>query len=124
MSSFTRATFTPAGRTNAAGRPLYVADQAFEYDVGFLGSGLAVKVDQGFVTDLASLPAFSLPVLGRFLQDLAVPAAVHDRLRGDVRFSLTAGNALFLCAMRDAGLPVWVQWTCFLGVSLNRDRRV
>ena len=122
-SSFKAASFTKTGQVNAAGRPLYSADRSFEYDIGYLGSGLAVEVEAGFLTDLASLPRASLWLLGSYVDALATPAAIHDKLRADARFGLTDGNAVFLCAMADAGLPVWVRWTCFLGVSTNRDRR-
>ncbi len=56
MSSFTTPlSYEPTG-TFRSGRPEYRVTAPFRYEVGEIGSGLVLTVEEGFVTDLASVP--------------------------------------------------------------------
>ncbi|MDB5420656.1 MAG: hypothetical protein JWR59_603 [Brevundimonas sp.] len=119
MSSFTRAVFEPTGET-LNGRAVYRAAEAFDYDIGYLGSGLRVRVEQGFPTDGPSVPFWALPIfpVGAMVRS----AAIHDTLRADPRFTTLEADAIFLAAMQAEGTPAWARELAFLFVRLNRSR--
>lgn len=119
MSSFTDATFAPTGETRA-GRIVWRTAQAFRFEIGFLGSGLAVDVPAGFETDGPSIPWWLAPIArpGSMVRS----AAVHDRLREDPRFSKLEGDAILLTAMAAEGVRPLLRELAFLAVRLNRSR--
>ncbi len=119
MSGFTRAIFEPTGRTRD-GRPVWRAAAAFQFDIGYLGSGLSIEVPAGFQTDGPSIPAFALRVVdaGAMIRS----AAVHDRLREDLRFTKLEGDAIFLTAMAAEGVEPWQRELVFAAVRLDRSR--
>lgn len=79
MSSFTEPLILEALPSERGGRGEFAVYKPFTYEVGFLGSGDAITVPAGFVTDLASIPWFArpfIPISGR----IAKPALLHDWL--------------------------------------------
>lgn len=77
MSSFTNPLYLEALNDETRGRGEFLVYVPFAYEVGWKGSGVAVNVQQGFKTDLASVPWFArafIPIAGR----CAKPALVHD----------------------------------------------
>ena len=63
MSSFTTPLSCEPTGTFRSGRPEYRVTAPFRYEVGEIGSGLVLTVEEGFVTDLASVPWPVLPRL-------------------------------------------------------------
>ena len=121
MSSFTRARRERTELRNAAGRRLYLVVDGFAFHIGFEGSGLAVHVPAGFLTDGPSFPhwlAWAVPAK----RTMTKAAAVHDLLREDRRFSKLEGDAVFLTAMAAEGTPPLLRELAFLLVRLNRTR--
>jgi hypothetical protein len=119
MSSFTRAVFEPTGETRA-GRIVWRAAEAFRFDIGFVGSGLSIDVPAGFETDGPSVPWWLAPVAKA--GGMVRAAAVHDRLREDLRFSKLDGDAIFLTALEAEGVTAWRRELAFLAVRLNNSR--
>ena len=119
MSSFTRARFEATGERRN-GRALYRITDGLTFDVGYLGSGVQVRVPAGFVTDGPTMPAWAARLLPA--RTMMKAAAVHDRLREDPRFSKADGDGIFYVAMCAEGTPVWLRWPAFLAVCLNRSR--
>ena len=120
MSSFTEARFEPTGERRQ-GRKLYRVVGGFDFDIGYLGSGLRVRVPAGFLTDGPSIPIafrWALPT-----NRMVKASAVHDMLREDRRFSKLEGDAIFLTAMQVEGTPAWLREIAFLAVRLNGSRR-
>jgi hypothetical protein len=119
MSEFTRALLEPTGETRG-GRAVYRVAEGFTFDIGYLGSGLAVTVPAGFETDGPSVPAWALWIVdvGAFIKS----ACVHDMLRQDLRFSKLEGDAIFLTAMAAEGVEPWQRELIFLAVRLNNSR--
>lgn len=119
MSSFTEAVFEPAGKTYE-GRPVWRAAEAFTFEIGFLGSGLKIEVPKGFETDGPSIPWW----LARWVNSgsMVRSAAVHDKLREDLRFSKLEGDAIFLTAMAAEGVGKVLRELSFLAVRLNNSR--
>lgn len=119
MSSFTQADFEFTGERRA-GRKLYRIVNGFQFDIGYLGSGLSVAVPAGFITDGPSVPwwiRWALPV-----DRMAKASAVHDMLRENRRFSKIEGDAIFLTAMAVEGTTAWLREIAFLAVRFNRSR--
>ena len=119
MSSFTHARFEPTGATRA-GRPVWRVVDGFDFAIGFSGSGLVVHVPAGFETDGPSIPwwARRLVDAGAMVRS----AALHDRLREDLRFSRLDGDAIFLTALAAEGVSAWQRELAFLAVRLDRSR--
>ena len=129
MSSFTEATFEPVhladGRLKTrAGRPVYrikgAAGNGFDFEIGFLGSGIRIHVPEDFETDGPSVP---LPVkkilpVARMMK----ASALHDRLREDTRFTKLEGDCAYLIAMEAEDTPEWAREAAFSAVRLNRSR--
>ncbi len=120
MSSFTSASFHELGIDRKSGRKLYRTETAFTFDIGYLGSGLTVRVPAGFVTDGASVPRWMYR--WRFIRDMLPAAAVHDLMRQDLRYSKLAGDAVFLTALSALGTPPIVRELAFIAVRLNNGR--
>lgn len=79
VSSFTEPLILEAMPEERGGRGLFKVHKAFSYDIGHKGSGITVRVPDGFVTDLCSIPALArpfFPMSGR----VAKPALLHDWL--------------------------------------------
>ena len=103
MSSFTTPlSYEPTG-TFRSGRPEYRVTAPFRYEVGEIGSGLVLTVEEGFVTDLASCPG---PFCRAFPPDgpWATAAAGHDGLYAGGVVSRCMADLIFLEAM-DATSP-------------------
>ena len=120
VSSFTRALVEPTGRSRA-GRAIWRVAEPFQYDIGYVGSGLSVVVPAGFETDGPSIPTIICPIVKPGC--MVKSAMVHDRLREDLRFSKLESDAVFLAAMQAEGVPVWQRELAFLFVRANRSRK-
>lgn len=117
MSSFTTPlSYEPTG-TFRNGRPEYRVTAPFRYEVGEIGSGLVLTVEEGFVTDLASVP---WPFRRWFPPDgpWATAAAGHDRLYAGGVVSRRMADLIFLEAMEVLGVPPWRRWLMFLAVRV------
>ncbi|MEI9964358.1 MAG: DUF1353 domain-containing protein [Caulobacteraceae bacterium] len=126
MSSFTRAAFTPMPRRTEHGRRVYQTEAAITFYVGRPDTGFDIIIPAGFATDLASIPLAVLWLLGplrRLVEhELAVPAALHDRMRDDLQFCLVDCDALFLVAMQARRVNPVLRELAFLAVRTNRSR--
>ena len=120
MSSFTEAKFIKL-LPKRSGRTLYITEKQFQYDIGYEGSGLCVKVPAGFQTDGPSIP----PLLQKLLplRNMIKSCAVHDMLREDYRFTKLEGDAIFLSAMQAEKTPFILRELAFLLVRLNNSRK-
>lgn len=119
MSSFTEARFEPTG-AKRAGRKLYRVSGGFDFYIGYPGSGLAVRVPDGFVTDGPSIPwlvRWAIPT-----KRMVKASAVHDMLREDRRFTKLEGDAIFLTAMQVERTPFVLRELAFLAVRANGSR--
>lgn len=121
MSIFTQAKLEPTGEYRC-GRQLFRVADGFQFDIGYVGSGLSVHVPAGFVTDGPSIPAWIAWLLPT--RRMVKSSAVHDLLREDRRFSKLEGDAIFLTAMRAEGTPLWLRELAFLAVRINASRKV
>lgn len=118
MSSFTRALFEPTGETRG-GRAVWRCE-GFRYDIGFLGSGLAVVVEEGFETDGPSVPFWAAPFIP--VGAMVKSAAVHDKLRADLRFSQLETDLIFHAAMEAEGTPWLAREVAAIAVRFNHNR--
>ncbi len=118
MSAFTEATFTALGEARM-GRDLYRVD-GLAFDIGRKGSGLTIRVPDGFVTDGPSIPRWMWLVIPT--HRMVKSAALHDFMRERLEFTKLTGDAIFLSAMQAEGTPAWLCWCAFLAVSLNFSR--
>lgn len=118
MSAFTEATFSALGETRA-GRDLYRVD-GLAFDIGRKGSGLTIRVPDGFVTDGPSIPRWAWAIIPT--HRLAKSAALHDYMRERLEFTKLTGDAIFLSAMQAEQTPAWLRWCAFLAVLLNNSR--
>ena len=118
MSAFTEATFTPVGQTRA-GRALYRVD-GLAFDIGRKGSGITIRVPNGFVTDGPSIPAWAWRLIPT--ERLVKSAALHDFMRERLGYTKLTGDAIFLSAMEAEGTPAWLRWPAFLAVLANNSR--
>lgn len=127
MSSFTDAAWVKTDLRDARGNRLYRITPGLTFYIGYAGSGLEVEVKDGTLTDGPSWPHW-LKDLARILhqgwmiRSMLKASAVHDELRGDLRFAKLEGDALFLVAMNAEGTPGLLKWLGFLGVLLNNSR--
>lgn len=92
------------------------------YEIGHKGSGKAVSVPAGFVTDFASTPRplwIFAPPTGSY----ARAAVIHDHLIHSLKTgdphehapSRRAADAVFLEAMYVTGVPLVTRWLLYLG---------
>ena len=119
MSSFTRALLEPTGETRE-GRAVFRVAEPFTFEIGRLGSGLAITVPAGFDTDLASIPALALRIVDAGA--LARSAVLHDFMRERLEFSKLEGDAIFYAAMAADKVKPWQRELVYLAVRLNRSR--
>jgi hypothetical protein len=131
-SSFTAATWEPIVDAHGKavridGRRVYrilgPEGRGFTYEVGFLGSGLRVRVPEGFITDGPSIPSiirWAVPkkAIGQAMKS----AAVHDLLREDERFTLLEGDSIFYMCMEAEGTPAFWRERFFDAVRQNKNR--
>lgn len=111
--------FKPTGTLRDGIRPEYVTTQAFIIEIGEPGSGLAVLIPKGYITDLYSLP-------GRWLQAWQphdsywwIPALLHDWLYDLGIVPRWMCDAVLLLAMR-ATCIVWRhRMTVYLAVRVG-----
>lgn len=144
MSSFTDAELIRTRLPNPHGRPIYrvqgATGEGFTFWIGKPGSGQAVHVREGFLTDRASLlsarkrSALWALGLGGFLRwiddSLAKSSVIHDRLREDLDYCLVDSDAIFLIAMTADRPnwygPRWATWllreVAFIAVRANTSR--
>lgn len=102
---------------------LWRLEQPLTYEVGAPGSGRAITVPAGFVTDGASVPRFLwwlLPTWGRYSR----AAVIHDHLcvlidngtPHPLAPTRRAADAIFFDAMGALGVGLITRWTLWLGV--------
>lgn len=121
MSSFTEAQYVEV-EPRTRGVRSYRALCGFRFYVGFVGSSQWVEVPDGAIFDI-SFSAWLLRILpSGWARCLLLPAAVHDLLREDLRYSKFDGDCLFLTAMRATRTPWPLMWVAFFGVLFNRSR--
>lgn len=137
MSSFTSPLHVKdLGRTDRRGRATFEVTEPFTFEIGAVGSGLAITVPAGYVTNYASVPRaflWVLPVNGRH----GKAAVVHDYLcnerffqdkegkQFESGFSRWMADCVFYEAMTVLGVPWWRRKLAWLGVRLyaNLARR-
>lgn len=86
--------FTQPPKLTRIGKRLWRVDEAFEYHIGYIGSGFVIRVDAGFETDLTSVPRWLqwlLPPDGPYayasvLHDYMYKYAIANKLFADVSF--------------------------------------
>lgn len=131
MSSFTEATWRWIPDALRARRPeaeiLGPEGDGFHFWIGHPDAGCRIHVPEGFRTDGASIPQWILRLLpSRFrrwlLGQMLKAAAVHDRLREDLRFELVDSDCIFLLAMHVEGTHPVVRFLAFHLVRGNRSR--
>ena len=123
VSRFTRATWSETGRMKN-GRPLYVLTSPLVYELGHLGSGWKISAEEGFETDLASLPAWlARTSWGRKLARIvAKSSVVHDCMRKNVQCPKLLGDYAFFEAMGVERVSLWLRILCFVAVLINFNR--
>lgn len=110
MSSFTEPlALEPSGSS-------WRTTRAFSYEIGREGSGLAIHVAVGTLTDLGTIPRLLWPLLPPHEPALAAAFVLHDRLCAWAGFSRRTAAAVFLEALLVLGAPRWRAWTMFAGV--------
>ena len=91
---------------------------SFDYHIGSEDSEEYVRVPEGFVTDLASIPWFArwlIPKVDRHCQ----AAVVHDFLYHSQQFSRAKSDAIFLEAMEVLGVAKWKRLIMYKAVRLG-----
>ncbi len=85
-----------------------------------IGLNWSVRVPAGFVTDLASIPAFARPVIGGPVR-FSGPAIIHDHLcrkcNGNYDDRLLA-DAAFLALLRRWNVPRWRRLAMFIALRV------
>lgn len=114
------AQYMPTGGKRG-GRPLYCVIQPFAYWHFFGNDMVKVHVEDGFVTDLASIP--NLPLFpspkGTLWDDAAI---VHDRALVEVRagrMNRSIADKLFYHALRERGCSVFTATVFWFAVRIN-----
>lgn len=121
MSSFTAAQYVEV-EPRRRGVRSYRALGGFRFYIGFVGSTLWLDIEDGEIFDV-SFSAWLLRILpSGWARCLILPAAVHDKLRADLRHPKIDGDAAFLVAMNATRTPWPLMWVAFIGVLLNRSR--
>lgn len=100
---------------------LWETARQFAYEIGWLGSGLTIEVEKGFLTDLGTIP-----FLFRWFLDPSDPKAsaafvLHDKLCllcNEGKFSRRTADAIFHEAMLVLRVPHWKAYLMFLGVRI------
>lgn len=144
MSSFTDARFEPVldakGKPfKREGRKVYAirghSGDGMTFHIGYVGSGLSVRVPEGFQTDGPSVPTVKsngllLKVVGVVASvvpqsaiDRAMKsAAVHDYLCEHPRYSRADADAQFWAAMHAEGTPGFWRDLFFKAVTTNNSK--
>jgi len=143
MSSFTDARFEPlminGKRAKREGRPLSVCrghtGDGMWFHIGYLGSGLAVHVREGFITDGISKPTLQAAsllskaaalfawVIPQSVIDSAVKsAAVHDLMCEHPAFSRPDADGQFWVAMNAEGVNPFWRDVFFKAVITNKSK--
>ena len=101
----------------------YCVIRDLTYQIGFLGTGLAVTVPDGFMTDLASVPRLLWPIVPPHSPDYAAAAVLHDYLYewNEGMFTKVVADGIFYEAMRVLGVPAWRAIMMYLAVRLWND---
>lgn len=138
-SSFGKADFEPViiydpatgigSEKTREGRRLYRVrgdtGDGFVFHVGFDGSGLAVHVPEGFVTDGPSIPGWCRWLVPKAAREQAMKsAAVHDRLCEDPQFTRPEADVHFLIAMYAEKTPPFWREVFFTAVRTNSSKKV
>jgi hypothetical protein len=118
MSSFTE----PLVLTPAAGG-LWSTGRALTYEIGCKGSGLAVRVPAGFITDLGSIPGLARALINPADSGCAAAYVLHDYLCRVPGFTRTIADAVLFEALQVLGVPLWRVVLIYNGVSLWRALR-
>jgi len=111
------------------GRRLYSVKGAdkngFFFHVGFNGSGLAVHVPEGFVTDGPSIPGWCRWLVPKAAREQAMKAAaVHDMLCEHPQFTRPEADVHFLIAMYAEKTPKFWREIFFAAVRTNSSKKV
>jgi hypothetical protein len=124
VSSFTTPLYVEVLDKLENGRVTARLIAGFSYDVGELGSGEAIMVPAGFITDFSSVP-WGLwnfePPLGR----AGKASVVHDllyRMRGVLPgriYSRQRADGIFREALGVLGVPAWKATILWAGVRLG-----
>lgn len=123
VSSFTRARFDPIPGKRREGRQVYRCLDDLWFWIGKPDSGCGVEIKAGFETDFASMPAWLVRLVPRWVRDqLAKSSALHDRMREDLQFALTNCDGLFWVAMKADGVNAILCGLAFRAVRLNTSR--
>jgi hypothetical protein len=107
------------------GRCIWRLTRPLSYDVGAEGSGETITIPAGFITDLASIPAFAWPV---FPADgpYAKAAVVHDYgysvagvMPDGRRYSRRQIDDIFREAMAVVGVSRWRRMVIYAAVRVG-----
>jgi hypothetical protein len=104
----------------------YCVVRDLNYHIGFFGSGLVVRVEDGFLTDLASVPRWAWWLFPPHDPDYCAAAVLHDFLYGlnNGMFTRAVADGVFYEAMRVLGVPKWRAVVMFLAVRFANDWHV
>lgn len=108
--------YEPTG-TFRRGRPEYQVTHDVTHHVGFEDSGWSILIPEGFVTDLASIPAFARWALkpdGQY----AEAAIVHDVMYDLMLFPRRFADIVFDDAMKRAKVPFPIRKVIYWSVRL------
>lgn len=96
----------------------------------FFGFGYTLRVPEGYVTDLASVPrlfwplisawdlSFAAPILHDFLYEYGGRPPAGAAYPANVGFSRRETDALFLHLMAEEGVAAWRRWIAWAAVRL------
>jgi hypothetical protein len=91
------------------------------WEIGKPGSGLVVTVPDGFVTDLASIPAWARWLFNPYAPETAKAACVHDYLLS-ISWNQQAAAGEFYAAMASDNVPLARRVIYYLAVVAAIDR--
>jgi|TARA_B110000263_G_scaffold204083_1_gene184277 hypothetical protein len=88
----------------------------YSYEIGELGSGDLITVEQGFQTDFASVPRLLSPIVARWGQH-GKAAVVHDYLYLDQGRYKKQSDEIFREAMGVLGVARWKKFLIYRAVK-------
>ena len=91
--------------------------EKFEYHVGQLESGIVIRVDKGYITDLASIPRIFWPILPPH-GNYGKAAVIHDYCYDKGIESKRWADDVLLEAMGVLGIPRWKQMVIYWAARL------
>ncbi len=91
--------------------------EKFEYHVGELESGIVIRVEKGFQTDLASIPRIVWPILPPH-GNYGKAAVIHDYCYVHAIESKEWADNIFREAMGVLGIPRWKRFAMYWAVRL------